>query len=211
VAGIIRGVQSQGVPALVGYSWGGWLAFEVARQLEQREGIRCFTALIGTDAPLRRTSFIRRLAHFLWNFFHCFWRWLREAKRWQRILRWREMARWARQSLFADRLQVPKNLVSWPIARHMIALIETYGPPPKSDVAVDLFRERDVYPSQPDPIYFWQPGHLPDGGWNHWLRKPARVHWQRGDHATILKPPNVSELAQAIRQAMDEQNGQVPD
>jgi amino acid adenylation domain-containing protein len=47
----IRRIQPQGVPALIGYSWGGLLAFEVSRQLMQAEGVSCFTALIGTEPP----------------------------------------------------------------------------------------------------------------------------------------------------------------
>jgi hypothetical protein len=54
----IRKIQPQGVPALVGYSWAGQLAFEVARQLFQAEGISCFTALIGSEAPTPQSNLI---------------------------------------------------------------------------------------------------------------------------------------------------------
>jgi thioesterase domain-containing protein len=43
-----------------------------------------------------------------------------------------------------------------------------------------------------------------DAGWHYWTRQPVRIHWLAGDHSSILKPPVVSDLAQAIRQAMDQ-------
>src|SRR5260370_32129471 len=59
----IRQVQPDGTPALVGYSWAGLLAFEMARQFAHAEGISFFTALIGTGAPKLPTTLGFRLWH----------------------------------------------------------------------------------------------------------------------------------------------------
>ncbi|HEU5395954.1 MAG TPA: amino acid adenylation domain-containing protein, partial [Verrucomicrobiae bacterium] len=47
----IREIQPHGPPALAGYSLAGLLAFEIARQLKQSEGIDPFVGLLGTAAP----------------------------------------------------------------------------------------------------------------------------------------------------------------
>src|ERR1019366_10779644 len=100
VVNCIREVQPQGVPSLVGYSWAGLLAFEVARQLSKTEGIHCFTALIGTEAPLRPMNFISRLAYFGRYFPPWLWNLIMDHKnRWQRLAHWREMARGTKQNL----------------------------------------------------------------------------------------------------------------
>jgi thioesterase domain-containing protein len=89
--------------------------------------------------------------------------------------------------------------------RHMIALMDKYQPLPKSDVVVNLFRERDAYqPQPPHPLQVWDTGNLPDAGWNRWTRNKPYIHLLEGNHMTILKPPLVSSLAQSIRSAMDQ-------
>ena len=200
----IRKVQPQGAPALVGYSWAGLLAFEVARQLEQQTGMSSFTALVGPDAPMRPTNFASRLTHLIRNFPPWLWHLMVDREnRWQRLSRWQQMARGTKQNLVEAPLPMP-DWVSSPISRHLIGLMEKYRPPPKSDVAIDLFRERDSYQPRSHPLHPWHTSSLPDGGWNLWTRKQIRIHWLEGDHDTIIKPPAVSGLAQSIRQAMDQ-------
>jgi thioesterase domain-containing protein len=88
----------------------------------------------------------------------------------------------------------------------MIALTDKYQPLPKSDVVIDLFRERESYRLQPPhPLQVWHTSNnLPDAGWNRWTHNKPRIHVMEGDHATIVKPPLVSGLAQSIRSAMDQ-------
>jgi amino acid adenylation domain-containing protein len=201
----IRTVQPQGDLSLVGYSWSGLLVFEVARQLEKTEGVQCFTALIGTEAPMwRSTSFASRFMYFVQHFPVWFWNWITDHKnRWQRLMRWREMAREAKQNL-ADGPRPVEELLSSPTSRHLLGLKDKYHPQPGSDVTINLFRERDSYEAYAHPLYVWHTNHLLDWGWNHWVHHPARIYWVEGDHLTIIKPPLVSDLAQYIRSAMDE-------
>jgi amino acid adenylation domain-containing protein len=204
IVGCIRKIQPQGIPALVGYSWAGLLAFEVARQLAKQGGISCFTALVGADAPMWPTNFASRLAHFARTFPPWLWHLVTDREnRWQRLSRWRRMAGRTKQNLSEAHLPM-KNWVSTPISRHLVALMEKYRPLTKSDLEVDLFRERGSYHPRPHPLHAWQTSDLPDGGWDRWTRKPARIHWLEGDHTMIIRPPAVSGLAQAIRQAMDQ-------
>jgi thioesterase domain-containing protein len=200
----IRKVQPQGVPFLVGYSWAGLLAFEVARQLAKSEGIHCFTALIGNEAPMRPTNFTSRLTHFVRFFPAWLWNLITDhQERWQRLMRWREMAWETKRNMAEDRLP-EGEWASSTISRHLIGLMEKYHPQPGSEVTIDLFRDDDSRHVQVHPLHAWQTSHLPDGGWNCWVHNQPRMHWLEGDHWTIIKPPLVSRLAQSIRSAMDE-------
>jgi thioesterase domain-containing protein len=197
----IRKIQPQGVPSVVGYSWAGLLAFEVARQLSNSERIQCYTALIGTPTPIQPTNFVSRFTHFVRYFPSWLWNLITDHKnRLRRFMRWREMARGTKQSLVQARLPLGD---SSPISRHMIGLMEKYRPLPISDISVDVFRERDKFSSQSHPLHAGLTPHLPDGGWNRWTHRDNHIHWLEGDHETIIKPPLVSGLAQSIRQAMD--------
>jgi thioesterase domain-containing protein len=86
----------------------------------------------------------------------------------------------------------------------MIGLMEKYRPVSKPDISVELYRERVEYVSWAHPLRAWQTTHLPDGGWNRWTNRPNHIHWQAGDHNSILKQPAVSDLARAMRHAMDQ-------
>ena len=211
VIGVIRSVMPRGVPALAGYSWSGLLAFEVARQLAVKEGIGCFAALVGPDAPLRPTTFAFRCAHFVRNLFP----WLmgliqdRQNKHWRHLDRWGGLFKATGQNLLAAPQTVPA-WVSSPVSRHLVALHEKYRPPVGSEVAIDLFRERISFQPQAHPLIAWETNHLADAGWSYWTRQPARVHWLEGDHLTILKPPVVRHLAGAIRSAMDQHYQALP-
>lgn len=200
----IRKAQPQGVPSLLGYSWGGLLAFEVSRQLAQSSGIQCYTAMIGTLAPMRSTNGISRLSHFI----RYFPLWLKTLVadgqyRRQRLLRWREMIWATRRSLTKACLPV-EELVSSPISRHLVGLMEKYQPPAGSEVTIDLFLELDSYQAPAHPLHAWRTSHLADGGWGHWVRPSPHLHWLEGDHSSIVKPALASHLAEAIRSAMDQ-------
>jgi hypothetical protein len=157
--------------------------------------------LIGADAPLRPTSFFSRLAHFAWHLPPWILQYFRtEASPWRRIWRWQKSVR-----MNLNKVLLP--MTNWalpPLPRHLINLMEAYHPLPASNLEIDLFRERMSYRTVAHPLQQWQTSHLPDGGWSHWTQKPPRVHWVEGDHETILSPPAVSGLAQAILRAMDQ-------
>jgi amino acid adenylation domain-containing protein len=195
----IRKIQPGGVPALVGYSWANLLAFEVARQLAEKEGISCFTALIGTDAPMLPANLTSRLAHFVrnvpaWAVDYI----MDDNNRLKRLLRWR------RKLVHGKLAKIHLPMFGTPISSHMIDLMDKYRPPPESGVSIDLFRDRDSYQAAPHPLRFWERNDLPDGGWSHWTRQRVRVHWQEGDHVSMIRTPAVSGLAQSILQAMNQ-------
>jgi thioesterase domain-containing protein/acyl carrier protein len=204
VAGFIRKIQPHGAPALVGHSWAGQLAFAVSRYLAQAEGVHCFTAVIGTEAPRRLRGPVGRILHLIQYFPPWLWDLTFDScNRQQRILRF--------SGITPPNSQPPTdnglNFSDWaarPIARHLLGLSEKYSPVPAAKVSMEVFRERFEYNPRAHPKRHWDTSHLTDGGWSRWTDGAARVHWIDGDHLSILQPPFVANLAQAIRLAHDQ-------
>jgi amino acid adenylation domain-containing protein len=209
----IREVLPHGVPALLGYSWGGSLAFEVSRQFAQTEGISCFTALIGSDAPINPLSLASKTVRFA----SCFpgWLWhlmVDRQKLMAQLSRWRAVSRniklgmgEASKPLTAPMLSPDHS--SAPIPLHHLNLERTYRPQVVGSLQLDFFRERDAFARQSllpkHPLESMDQTDLPDGGWGRWTKIPPRIHWVQGDHVSILKPPLLDGLAKAVRKAMD--------
>ncbi len=213
----IREIQPQGVPALIGYSWGGLLAFEVSRQLAQSEGISCFTALIGSEAPTWPETFASKYMRFIWQLPRWLWGLMADGRnRTRRLSHWRDMLRHVKQSFGGDSKALPPLPPATPlqesaagaIARHFKNLAKSYQPRPVGPMQIDYFRERGTFAKLPmpgiHPLLAMDQARLPNGGWDHWTKIPPRVHWVDGDHDSILRPPMLNGLAKAVRTAMDE-------
>jgi len=207
----IRQVQPDGTPALIGYSWAGLLAFEMARQLAHAEGISCFTALIGTGAPMLPTTLVSRFWHLTATFPQWTWKLLthRDHRR-RRLSRWLDMAintKNALSGVSGARLPVPEPEWGTPISRHLFTLARKYKPAPIHPVQVEFFRERgdrDFFSSTYHPLQPWNTIWLPDGGWSRWSLLAPRIYWLDGKHTSILKPPAVTGLAKELHKAMDQ-------
>jgi amino acid adenylation domain-containing protein len=210
----IRRIQPQGVPALLGYSWGGLLAFEVSRQFLQEEGISCFTALVGSDVPTWPASLAYKVMRF--TFFSPRWVWgmmADRSSRGRRLSRWRDMLGHAKRS-FGDTYEpLPPSIplpdwASAPLPRHLLDLGGKYRPLPIRPCRIDLFREKDAFQKQlmspVHPFHYADNSRLLDAGWGRWTKIPPRIHWVAGDHASVLQPPQLAGLAKAVRVAMDE-------
>jgi thioesterase domain-containing protein len=70
-------------------------------------------------------------------------------------------------------------------------------------MAVDFFRAQDSRPPCPHPFAPEDTRWEEDAGWHHWTGQKPRLHFTTGSHMDMLKPPNVSNLAAALRIAMD--------
>ena len=195
----IRRVQPHGAPMLVGYSFGGLLAFEIARQILATEDLVCFTAIIGPEAPMVAPTASERLTHFCRHFPG----WLGDllgdrANQFRRLRRWRKMAALTGRNVRESRMDIPE-WATGTVTRHLISLIDSYRPQSRPDLALDLFLEREEFEARPHPLRAWCKSHLPDGGWNSWTLRPNHIHWVDGTHESILQLPLVNNLAHAIR------------
>ncbi len=200
----IRQVQPEGAPALLGYSWAGLLAFEVARQIKLATGEAGFTGLIGIDAPVPTAGRMTRLVHFARYFPSYFWHRVVQGgeNRWKRLGHWGNRLRLTKSFVVEGNLPVRESAPS-PISQHFFELRMNYVPTGKADLELHLFREQDSFSPLVHPVHAWHTDNLQDAGWNHWTARPNPVHWVPGNHYTIIQEPFVRELAKSVRQAMD--------
>jgi amino acid adenylation domain-containing protein len=207
-AGVVRLIRAWNpdcVPALVGYSWSGLLAFEVARQWLRGGGAAPFIAIIGTDAPRRRTTAIYRM----WHFFRWLPAWflLKAREGWKRTPA--RMLRRFLRCLVSSRPEIEPTLpdAEWaasPGVHHLVALDSPYQPSLETPLELHLFREgRSPSRASRHPLDPSSMGDQPDCGWSHWARRPVVIHSLDADHAAILRAPAITALAAILRTMMD--------
>jgi amino acid adenylation domain-containing protein len=194
------------LPALIGYSWSGMLAFEIARQWLRREGVAPFVAMIGAPAPRRRTTTVCRV----WHLFRWLPAWLvLKAKEGPQCTPTRMLRRFLR-FLVTDPAEIEPAILNeeWtasPIAQHLITLQTPYHPALETPFDIHLFREsRSCGSSFVHPLDPSFTDHQPDSGWSRWAGRPVQVHWLDTDHDAVLHAPVVNVLAARLRTLMDQ-------
>ena len=188
-------------PALIGYSWGGWLAFEVARQWIELGNASPFVGLLGTESPLRKVTPVERLIHFL--------RWA--PNRLMQLFSGSGFGKnfvktiigLKEQGVMREGLEVPKGILS-PIMKRHIELAVNYSPNICPGMVLDLFRETQAFKKEAPPLDPSFTRHKPDDGWGRLVGSPPRVHWVDSDHDNLLRAPAVYELAIKLRSALNE-------
>ena len=191
--------------ALIGYSWAGTLAFEVARQLLEQGFDPPFVGIIGTEAPSRKVGPRGKLVHFL----RTFPRWLRAQLRDPE--RRRMFPRKLLRKLFKRPLvEHAPDLEGWntnPIVLHHLQIEKNYSPLVSKPFYLHYFREFREFDSIPRPLEASNSTHKRDGGWGAWAGMTPRVCWIDSDHLDILRPPAVDRLAMEIRLTMNKYFG----
>ena len=193
-------------PVLVGYSWSGVLAFEVARQWLRDGGAAPLVAMISAVGPYRRTTTIYRV----WHFFRWFPTWFRLKTKQGRQRTPAQMLRRLLRFLVKDPAEIEPPIPNekWaasPIARHLVALKQRYHPAQETPIDVHLFREGrspdrvSMHPLDPSLTDY-----QPDSGWSRLAARPVHVHWLDTDHDAILHAPVVNKLAASLRTLMDQ-------
>ncbi len=202
----IRTIQPEGPPAIVGYSFGGMLAFEVGRQLVLEGGGPPFVAVLGAHPPVTHPGTIRKAWHFARWFPHWLWRTAVDRRtRQERLGRVGDMARRARET-FQEATGAQPGMPDWarhPIVSGNIDLALKYRPGPLPRVKLDLFRETNTSRRHGHPLEPAVMTHLWDAGWTRWTGVPPRVHWLDASHDDVYRHPGVNQLAAALRSAMD--------
>jgi thioesterase domain-containing protein len=202
----IREAHRGVVPYLIGYSWGGVLAFEVARRWLQQEGTMPFVALLGTDAPRRLCNGLQRTAHFV--------RWLpswahlkaRDGLRHPPTRMVRRLVGYFAKDPASQRTRISNQQWSAsPIVRHLIAIEDRYQPRRETALDVHLFREGDPRTlTPPHPLDSASTGFLQDAGWRHWTTGLVDVHWINASHDDLLRAPIVQGLAERLQTLMEQ-------
>jgi amino acid adenylation domain-containing protein len=174
----IRGRQPDGPLALAGYSFGGLLAYEVARQAVDSGQEVAWLCLLDPEspsiAPLLRSRYTMR------------WR-LRQLR--ARPMR-EQRAKFAEIALRVVRSGTPRDPNGFDLAG--AAKIACRYRQPGHAVPMDLFiSEGSAADTGAEML-----------GWDEFHRGRLTVHRLAGDHATMLQLPAVEQLARSMRESL---------
>jgi thioesterase domain-containing protein len=220
----LKALADMGLPQprwIGGYSFGGIVAFEMARQLAARGTPPQSVIIIDTPAPLERSSILPSdpdRAHAEWLV-----RMGDVRARFQGVapvlpldallkLSVGERFDFALKRLHEARLLPPAADVGWLERAHKTSLVQyaaylAYEPDPLADRALRLALIRASAPRQSDL------GELeniqlevPDQGWQTFTDTPVAVVRVAGDHVSILNAENAQSVAEAIVDLMTVQD-----
>ncbi len=210
VVSLIRSTTNAAAPALLGYSWGGLLAFEVARQWTSAGGRPMFVGLIGSLPPSHEVTNAVRFQHFLRWFPRAAWHVLSEKSTWKKhMFRLRELANRTIATM-RPKANIEPPLPYWarnPLSRAHFQLSNRYHPKVSTPIDLNLVREQGAFTTFPHPLRPLDRSHLPDCGWSVWSKKPVVIHLIDAEHRDVMRPPKVHELAAMLREAMHRHYG----
>lgn len=193
----------EGPYAIAGYSFGGYVALEMARQL-QAMGKR-----------------VKLLAMFDTNAEESMKYWSRGQRLWRKLGKQLPKLWWISQSLVrqpAMTLRYQWNFVEghWRNLQRSIGLYQEPPAPPeldhlhrimeKHEIAFDNYRLRpydgviDLFKARIRVYFVDDNKYL---GWKKFALKGVRVHEVPGDHKMMMLPPNDKVFAQVLQQALD--------
>jgi amino acid adenylation domain-containing protein len=193
-------VDPTGPYAIAGYSYGGFIGYEIARQLLQSGKKVKFLGMIDSNAsaydkPASKTAKIAkktiRQFHKVPFFVNSFIKYPKESLAYQQLLLKRKFTG---QKMFDENVVVDEyTLYEQSIRANYNRIIDSYQIKPL-DIEVSLFRvEKRLY-FVDDQKYL---------GWDKLALKGVKILGVPGDHKTFLEPPNDERFAAIIQQAMD--------
>jgi amino acid adenylation domain-containing protein len=167
---------------LLGFSFGGLLAFEAGRQLAARDKEPLLVCLFGTTPPVRSRSKWSRLSYLGRRLPHTAWRVLRRQRgvnlSWSAVPRELLRAMGLRRSAPA--------LPGWAqsaIEQQHIRMAEHYQPA-VATLPIRLFRETQGKDNI--SLRYYVRNDLEDLGWSEWVDSKLKVHWIDSDHDSLL-------------------------
>jgi amino acid adenylation domain-containing protein len=201
-------VNPKGPYALAGFSFGGIVAFEMARQLKEQDKTVSIVALLDTyadssyycapywqkklsriyDVNYRRLDFLMEMLTS-WKAFK-----MRTITKKDYILK----------TYFGQKDSMTEQealaLQEFTVANSMVdKIVNRYHLKPQN-FEVDLFRAKD------DPVYKLDPTHL---GWKKAALGGVTIHNISGRHLDIVAPPNDKILARMIQDILDEKHTKI--
>ncbi|MBC3786886.1 non-ribosomal peptide synthetase [Spirosoma utsteinense] len=189
--------------AIAGYSFGGYVALEMARQLKKMGKDVKMLAMFDTNAEESMTHYSvikklgikasRQLPKFMW-IMRSFAKEPSATVRYQR-----SYVKWKLGSLRSRVAGVPEpKTEAGP--DHMDRIIE------KHEIAYNNYRLKpydgtiDLFKAEVRRYFVDDPNYL---GWKKYARKGVRVHDVPGDHKQMMLPPNDRHFARALQAALD--------
>jgi len=198
-------INPKGPYALAGFSFGGVVAFEMARQLKEQDKIVSIVALLDTYADSsyyckpywqkklmrsyennrKRLSYLKEILTS-WKAFK-----MRTRAKKEYIL---EMY-FGQKNIMTE--QETLALEEFTVTNSMVnKIVDRYHLKPQN-FGVDLFRAKD------DPEYKFDPIFM---GWKKAALKGVNIHTIPGDHLAIVDPPNDKILARMLQDILDERH-----
>ncbi|MDX2030616.1 MAG: amino acid adenylation domain-containing protein [Blastocatellia bacterium] len=186
----IRRVQPTGPYRLGGYSLGGLIAYEMARQLDAAGERVSLLAIIDANSPGAMLSKGKQLATFVWRFLALGWeekrRFVSEKWTWLRQLRAeRDVEREAGEAV--SQLELVKQ------AHQRSAFVYRPEIDPPYPGRILLFRASQ--PNLTSPLAH-------DRGWSDFTSRWVKVVTIPGNHYTLFTPENLRLLADHLRTAL---------
>ncbi|MBS1783116.1 MAG: amino acid adenylation domain-containing protein [Bacteroidetes bacterium] len=197
VADIIKAYPN-GPYAIAGYSLGGFLAFEIARQLELMNKEVAFVGILDTFAGNNfQGSLSKKFLHELnkaWFLTKSFLSNPSEAWKYQKSV-WQQ--KWKER--FTQDGNVPLEVLTTyeaDIYRKYSDALDQYQLP-IANLHVTLFavQKRMYYVKNPSTL-----------GWDYFAKQGVETHWVPGDHTTMLYAPNNEALAKKIQEVLNSLN-----
>jgi len=216
----IDGIRPEGDCLLGGWSFGGFVAYELAQRLTNRGQLVLSLFVVDSDGTLPgRPVTLKSLGIGLWRFFQMVYHspaFLRDEMYvqlaasmqgdgpangwrgwWPRLL-WRMGVKDAEIAQYLDNDPRFADLADTPLetASNMweyVSSIRNYDIQP-SRLTIALFR----------PLDERRIGKEPTIGWAKLTGAPIHIHWVSGNHFTILTAPHVDDLAGKMASCLDE-------
>ncbi|TRX22986.1 non-ribosomal peptide synthetase [Flavobacterium franklandianum] len=201
-------INPKGPYALAGFSFGGVVAFEMARQLKEQGKTVSIVALLDTYADLSyyytaswQKKLMRiydnnskRLSYLIemltsWKAFK-----IRTQAKKEHILK----MYFGQKDILSE--QEALALEEFTVASSMVnKIVDRYQLKPQN-CGVDLFRAKDDKEYKLDPIFL---------GWKKAALKGVNIHDIPGDHLAIVDPPNDEILARMLQDILDERHSNI--
>ncbi len=187
----IRRIQPQGPYRIGGYSLGGLIAYEMARQLEAAGERISLLAIIDSNSPAALLSKGKKLAVFAWRFLGLSWEEKRQffAEKWAWLRQLRAEREVGREGGAAvSQLELVKQA-----HQHSAFAYRPSVDPPYSGHIL-LFRASR--PNLTSPLAH-------DRGWSEFTSRWVKVVTIPGNHYTLFAAENLRLLAEHLRAALD--------
>ncbi|OHX36724.1 hypothetical protein BJL95_04270 [Methylomonas sp. LWB] len=191
----IKSVQSEGHYRLLGYSFGGLLAYEVARQLEKSGDKVEFVALLDTAHPSLTAETAQNTddAELLVALFPTLGF---ESERLRRLPRAEQLAQVFSQAKQAG--FVPRAMDNEAIERYFNVCrcnLQMVYFPPKIEAPVVLIRARDGSRRVSADDYL---------AWGQVAGLQLHLRWLPGQHENMMEPPHVGDIARLIKEMLEQ-------
>ncbi len=218
-------VQPQGPYFLGGHSFGGRVAFEIARQLHQQQQEIGLLVIIDDYAPMPKET-----SSSLFSYYNEWGdaRWLMEVVESVEIavssaidvtyeqlqkLTWSEQLEQILQQFKIVNALPPNSQI-----KHLQQMMEVYksnlmaatiySPPQETfPFPIALLRSKEILSEEleetPDFQIYYQLAQESTLGWNRFSSQPVEVHFVPGEHASMMVEPNLKVLAKQLKNCLE--------